>query len=686
MAQRRLKLGAVLTGVGTTQSGWRHPNVPADASVSIAWYQQQAQKAEAAKLDFVFIVDSPYITPDSAPHFLNRLEPLTLLSAVAAVTSRIGLVATATTSYNEPFNLARAFASLDLISGGRAGWNVVTTGLEGAAGNYGREQHYPHALRYRRAAEHLAVVRALWDSYEDDAFPRDKERGVFLDRDKQHRLDHRGEFFSVAGPLNIARSPQGQPVIFQAGGSEDGRDLAARSADAIFASAESFEEALAFANDLRTRAAAAGRVAPQIFPGIVTIVADTDAEAEAIQDARLGKLDLAKALAQLGRPFNYYDFLQHDLDAPFPDLGDLGSNGYRSHAERIKRIARDEGLTLRQAALRFVDRRSPFVGAPETVARELVRWFEAGAVDGFNIGVDDPTELDVFITRVLPILRARGVVQTEYAHATLRENLGLSVPENRHTAARRETTARGESLHQHFRDLHAHRVATMDPAKLKVNVDQRRTLVETADRAGFVKEGDVLAPFTLEEVDGATLTRDALLREGPLVLVFFRFEGCPACNIALPYYQRTLLPELRALGARLVAVSPQRADRLIAIKQRHALGFEVASDRDNALGRALGILYTFDEASQQQSRASGRPIGEVTGTGTWELPMPTVVVVDRAGRVRFADVHPDWLVRTEAGPVLEAVRNITAQDAARPQVLTAPVPSSTGSHENRVVS
>ncbi|MEY4511942.1 MAG: hypothetical protein RLZZ450_4064 [Pseudomonadota bacterium] len=197
MTKRQLKLGAILAGVGTTQEGWKQPGLPGDASISIDWYKSQAQKVEAAKFDFIFIVDSPYITPDSAPHFLNRLEPLTLLSAVAGATSHLGLVATATTSYNEPFNLARAFASLDLISHGRAGWNVVTTGLEGAAGNYGRDAHFEHGERYRRAREHLSVVRALWDSYEDDAFPRDTKSGVFLDKEKQHALNHKGEFFSA---------------------------------------------------------------------------------------------------------------------------------------------------------------------------------------------------------------------------------------------------------------------------------------------------------------------------------------------------------------------------------------------------------------------------------------------------------------------------------------------------------
>jgi FMN-dependent oxidoreductase (nitrilotriacetate monooxygenase family) len=438
MAKRQLRLGAILQGVGMTHDGWKQPGVPSNASINIDWYRNSARRAEQAKFDFVFIVDSPYITPDSAPHFLNRLEPLTLLSALAGVTSQIGLVATLTTSYNEPFNVARAFASLDLISDGRAGWNVVTTGLEGAAGNYGRDAHFPHAVRYRRAKEHLAVVRALWDSYEDDAFARDKSSTQFLDRSKQHALNHRGEFFSVAGPLNISRSKQGHPVIFQAGGSEDGRQLAATSADAIFTGQESFEEAQAFYSDIKARAVAAGRRPEDIliFPGISVIVASSDEEAQVIQAAQSDRIDLKKALAQLGRPFNYHDFTQYPLDEPFPELGDLGANGYRSHAERIKRIAREERLTVRQAALRFASRHSPFVGSPTTVADELERWFQGGAADGFNIGVGEPNELEKFIAHVVPVLQARGLFRREYEHDTLRENLGLQIPANRYAVAR----------------------------------------------------------------------------------------------------------------------------------------------------------------------------------------------------------------------------------------------------------
>jgi peroxiredoxin len=222
-----------------------------------------------------------------------------------------------------------------------------------------------------------------------------------------------------------------------------------------------------------------------------------------------------------------------------------------------------------------------------------------------------------------------------------------------------------ESLHQIFRDLHAHRVKTMDPATLQININQRKTLVETADRSRFVKAGDPVEPFTLHEVDGDAITLDGLVQNGPGVLVFFRFEGCPACNLALPYYQRNLLPALRALGVPLVAVSPQVPERLVAIKRRHSLDFAVASDLKNELGRRFGILYTFDEASRQAGLANKRPIGEVTGTGTWELPMPTVVVIDSDRVVRFADVHPDWLVRTEAGEILDAIAAIAAPPRQR---------------------
>jgi FMN-dependent oxidoreductase (nitrilotriacetate monooxygenase family) len=430
---RQLKLGAILSGVGTDQTSWRDPALPGDASIDIGWYIENARLAEAARFDLVFIVDSPFITPDTAPHFLNRLEPLTLLSAVAVSTSRIGLVGTLTTSYWEPYNVARQFGSLDHISKGRAGWNVVTTGLEGAARNYGREEHFDHAVRYRRAREFVQVVQGLWDSYEDDAFPRDRAAGVFLDKAKQHPLDHKGEFFSVAGPLALTRSPQGQPVIFQAGDSNEGRDLGAAIAEGTYAGVDSFEDAQAYYADLKGRAAALGRDPDHItiMPGLTPIIADTDEEAQAIAEAQLGKLDLDKLLVQLGRAFGYHDFGKYPLDAPFPDVSDLSLNSYKGRAERIVRVARDEKLTLRQAAYRFGVWRADFVGSPETIADAIERWFVGRAADGFNFRVSKPSDFAVFREKVVPILQARGLFKTEYAHDTLRGHLGLPIPENR---------------------------------------------------------------------------------------------------------------------------------------------------------------------------------------------------------------------------------------------------------------
>ncbi|CAN5377312.1 LLM class flavin-dependent oxidoreductase [soil metagenome] len=437
MSKRHLHLGAILEGVGTDQHSWRDPDLPGDASVDINWYIANAKLAEDAKFDLVFIVDSPFITPDTAPHFLNRLEPLTLLSAIATHTSRIGLVATLTTSYWEPYNVARQFGSLDLISGGRAGWNVVTTGLEGAARNYGREEHFLHADRYERAEEFVNVVQGLWDSYEDDAFPRDKARGVFLDKAKQHRLDHKGKHFSVAGPLALSRSKQGQPFIFQAGDSGAGRDLGARIADATFAASQDFETGRHYYADLKARAAALGRDPDSIkvLPGLFPIIADTDEEARRIADTQRDALNLDKLLVQLGRAFNYHDFAQYPLDAPFPDLSGVTLNSYKGQAERIIATAHAEKLTLREAAYRFGQWQSAFVGSPETIADEIERWFVNRAADGFNLRVSTPADFALFRERVVPILQRRGLFRTEYAGDTLRSHLDLAVPENRYSAA-----------------------------------------------------------------------------------------------------------------------------------------------------------------------------------------------------------------------------------------------------------
>lgn len=435
---RKLKLGATITGVGTSKYTWRNPEIPGDASVDFDYYAGQAQQAEAGKFDFVFIVDSTYITEKSAPHYLNRLEPLTVLSALGAVTSKIGLVGTLTASFTQPFTVARQFSSLDHISAGRAGWNVVTTGLEGAARNYSRDEHYPHDERYRIAEEHLEVVRGLWDSWEDDALTRDKATGQFFDPSKLHALNHKGKYFSVQGPLNISRSKQGQPVIFQAGGSDDGRNLAAKSANAIFTGHESIKEAKAFYKDIKERAAAYGRASEEIlvFPGISPIIGRTEEEAESKYQAIAGLVTLEDALDQLGRPFTYHDFKQYPLDEPFPDLGDLGSNSYRSSTDRIKRIAKEENLTLRQTALRFATPRSSFVGTPEQIADTVQQWFEEGAADGFIIHTGVPSVLKDFVELVVPILQERGIYREEYESDTLRGNLGLEIPVNRYTKQR----------------------------------------------------------------------------------------------------------------------------------------------------------------------------------------------------------------------------------------------------------
>jgi len=433
---RQLKLGAALVGVGNDHLEWRNADVPGDASVDIDWFIRHARLAEEAKFDFVFMVDSPFITPDTTPHFLNRLEPLTLLSALAVSTSKIGLIATLTTSYWEPYNVARLFASLDNISKGRAGWNVVTTGLEGAAKNYGREEHFDHAVRYRRAHEFVEVVKGLWDSYDDDAFPRDKATGVFLDNAKQHQLNHNGEFFSVAGPLALTRSQQGHPVLFQAGVSEDGRNLAAHIADGTYAGVDDFDEAQDYYADLKARAAAIGRNPDHIsiVPALRPIIEETDEAAWARVGDRQEKLDLDKALVALGRPFGYHDFRQYDIDGPFPDVSHLSLNSYRGNAERILKRVREQNLTIRQAALLQGSRRQNFVGSPQTIADEIEKWFEGRAADGFNLWVARTAEFLKFRDQVLPILRARGLFKDDYEHDTLRGHLGLPVPENRWAA------------------------------------------------------------------------------------------------------------------------------------------------------------------------------------------------------------------------------------------------------------
>ncbi|MEX5585900.1 LLM class flavin-dependent oxidoreductase [Pseudomonas urmiensis] len=435
MRNRQIKLGALTMGCGGPgrHNLWLDPELPADASANIDWYIDIARQVEAALFDLMFIVDSQYITPGSPSHYLNRLEPLTLLSALAVSTRHLGLVGTLTTSYNEPYNVARRLASLDLISKGRAGWNVVTSGDAGTAGNYGRDEHYDYDTRYARAQEHVEVVQGLWHSYEDDAFPRDRRTGQFLDPSKLHALNHKGTHFSVVGPLNIQRSPQGQPVIFQAGDSEQGRALGAATADVIFTHAASIEQGQAFYRDVKARAQRLGRDPEQllVLPGAEIYVGDTDEHAREIE-RHYHQLDhsFELALKEFGRNFGWHDFSQYELDAPFPQQSlEYARSSFFTNAKRIAEQARDKGLSLRQA-VEFGRQLRPgaFVGSAQSVAAKMTEWFEARALDGFNIYIGHPEQLRRFTQEVVPLLQERGVYRTAYEGTTLRESLGLAIP------------------------------------------------------------------------------------------------------------------------------------------------------------------------------------------------------------------------------------------------------------------
>ncbi|MFC0330458.1 LLM class flavin-dependent oxidoreductase [Paenibacillus sepulcri] len=446
MANRKqIKFGALIHGVGGNVSVWRHPEVPVDASVNFEFYKQQAQTAEAGKFDLVFIADGLYINEKSIPHFLNRFEPITILSALAAATSHIGLVGTLSSSYSEPFTVARQFGSLDHISGGRAGWNVVTSPLEGSAKNYGKTEHPSHDERYKIAEEYLEVTQGLWDSWEDDAFIRDKESGVFFDPSKLHTLNYKGTYFSVQGPLNIARSRQGQPVIFQAGSSESGKKLAGKAADAVFTGHESIEEAKQFYKEIKDNAIANGRSEDDIviLPGIGPIIGATEEEAERKYEEIAGLVSIENALNYLGRFFEHHDFSQYPLDEAFPDVGDLGKNSFRSGTDKIKKQAKEQNLTLRQVALRSATPRGAFIGTPEKIADLIQQWHEEKAADGFIIHTPIPSGLKDFVELVVPILQERGLYRTDYESDTLRGNLGIPIPANRYAAANRTADVNG---------------------------------------------------------------------------------------------------------------------------------------------------------------------------------------------------------------------------------------------------
>jgi len=446
MTKRKLRLGAFIMATGHHVAGWRHPGAQADSGTNIDHYIEVAQTAERGLFDQVFVADTPGLWHNGDDESLSRqgrvstFEPVTLWAALSAVTKHIGFVATASTTYEEPYLLARKFASLDHLSKGRAAWNVVTTASENVYGNFGLDKHPDPELRYERSNEFIDVVKGLWDSYEDDAFSRDKDSGVYFDPAKLHTLNHVGKFFKVKGPLNIERSPQGQPVIVQAGSSEPGKEQAAASAEVIFTAWTSLAEAQAFYKDVKGRLAKYGRHPEQllILPGISPVIGRTQEEADA-KWAELQKLiHPSVGLNTLQQFWPGEDLATWDLDAPPPFFPDL-PKGRNSRLHVVIELARRDKLTVRQLYEYLAGARGHWVvvGTPETIADRMQEWFENGAADGFNVMPPVlPQSLDEFVELVIPELQKRGLFRTEYEGTTLRENLGLERPANQFAAQR----------------------------------------------------------------------------------------------------------------------------------------------------------------------------------------------------------------------------------------------------------
>ncbi len=440
---RKIRLGAFLPGGGQHIAAWRHPDQPTDGATSFEFHKQLALTAERGLFDAYFLADGLAIAFGGGIEGGNAkvagFEPVTLFSALAPLTTHLGFIATASTTYEEPFNLARKFASLDLISDGRAGWNVVTTATESAAQNFNLDHQHPHAFRYKRAGEFVEVVKKLWDSFEDDAFIRDRETGRFFDPNKVHYTNHRGEHFKVRGPLNVSRSPQGHPVIVQAGQSDDGRGLAAQTAEVIFTAHQHIETAQEFYRDIKSRARGLGRNPDHvlIMPGVSPFVGRTLDEAKEKYE-RLTSLILEEdGLALIkGLTGGELDLTGADLDGPLPPAPP--TEGMKSRQALIRQIADENNFTIRQLYQWVASARGHFtiVGTPATIADTLQEWFENEAADGFNILPPWlPTGLNDFVDLVIPELQRRGLFRTEYEGRTLRENLGLPFPQNRWTLA-----------------------------------------------------------------------------------------------------------------------------------------------------------------------------------------------------------------------------------------------------------
>jgi alkanesulfonate monooxygenase len=435
---RKLRLGAFMRPVSIHTGAWRYPGAFTDANFNFAHIKRFAQKLEAGKFDAFFMADHLAVLnmPMEAlkrSATVTSFEPMTLLPALAAVTKHLGLIATGSTTYEEPYHVARRFASLDHISGGRAAWNVVTTSNPNASLNFGIDEQMEHDERYSRAREFYDVVTGLWDSWADDAFIRNVESGIYFDPEKMRALDHKGKYFSVRGPLNIGRPVQGWPVIVQAGASEAGRQLAAETAEAIFASARTLADGQAFYADVKDRMEKLGRDPDhlKVLPGCLVVVGETVEEAQekrALLDSGVHYESSVAALSiALGTDASLFD-----PEGPLPDIPE--TNTSQSGRERAIKLAREENLTVRQLAQRLGGYSGlAMVGTPERIADQMEEWLIERGCDGFNIMFPHlPDGLDDFVDRVVPVLQMRGLFRTEYEGATLRENLGLPRPENRY--------------------------------------------------------------------------------------------------------------------------------------------------------------------------------------------------------------------------------------------------------------
>ncbi len=433
---RQLHLNLFIHSRGHHEASWRHPDATPLALTDVRYYADLAQRAEAGLFDSIFLADQLALGDDVGRAARTWLEPITTLTAAAMATTHIGLIGTCSSTYTEPFNLARQFASLDHISNGRAAWNIVTSWSAAAAKNFGDDTQVSHAERYERAEEFMAVVKGLWDSWGDATMVDNRESGEYANASLIHPINHRGQYYSVQGPLNMPRSPQGRPVLVQAGSSDTGKDFAARHAEAMFTAHLEQTTAREFYKDVKARVRKAGRREDQalVLPGFSPVIASTEAEAIRYRDELNGLTDVEVGRKRLSGRFGGHDFSHLPLDTPlspddFPDPATV--EAARSRTEVIVGMVRRERPTLRQVLAKLAGARGHYVfaGTPEQAADFMQTWLEDGCADGFNVMPPVlPANLDVFAAEVIPILQKRGLFRREYAGKTLREHYRLDRP------------------------------------------------------------------------------------------------------------------------------------------------------------------------------------------------------------------------------------------------------------------